>query len=373
MTAPPENIPANKIGANVFSFTICTIIGNKYEAVDVSLVFWHSGGVSSSTGPLQIDGARPTLASTKDQVFQIRSHQILMTPSNSTKGRSELRGMVIAHCRLLRDSMSTKGIYTAVSGAMAQNARLETIANNIANANTPSFKRDAQLFREYLTSYEKGSDVLEVPKVPASIESFYNMQGGDSSYVENIGTFTDFTQGAIKQTGNPLDVAIEGNAFFEVLSPQGVRYTRAGNFSMDNEGRLVTKDGYPVLSAGVGAAATSRVIKLPSAEALSISRSGELLQKGQSLGKLSVVGFNNMDVLQKIGQNNYKLRENIPVTINPNPEVHLHQSSVETSNVNIVHEMTEMITATRTFESLQKAIQAYDQMNDKLVNQVPRL
>ncbi len=269
--------------------------------------------------------------------------------------------------------MSTKGIYTAVSGAMAQNARLETIANNIANSNTPAFKRDQQLFREYLSSYEKTPDVIQAPKIPASIESFYNMQGGDKSYVDNAGTYTDFTQGAIKQTGNPLDIAIEGNAFFEVLSPQGARYTRAGNFSIDNEGKLVTKDGYPVLASGVGQAPESRVIRLNGSQALSISRTGEILQNDQAVAKLSVVGFNNMDVLAKTGHNNYKLRENIPVTINPNPEVHLHQASVETSNVNIVQEMTEMIGATRTFESLQKAIQAYDQMNDKLVNTIPRL
>lgn len=269
--------------------------------------------------------------------------------------------------------MSTKGIYTAVSGAMAQNSRLETIANNIANANTPAFKRDAQLFREYLSSYEKAPEVLQVPKVPASIESFYSMQGGDSSYVDSNGTYTDFTQGPIKQTGNPLDMAIEGNAFFEVLSPQGVRYTRAGNFSLDNEGRLVTKDGYPVLSAGVGQAAQNRIIRLENGQGLSVSRTGEILQNDQAIGKISVVGFNNMDVLQKVGLNNYKLRENIPVTINANPGAQVHQSAVETSNVNIVQEMTDMIGATRTFESLQKAIQAYDQMNDKLVNQIPRL
>jgi len=269
--------------------------------------------------------------------------------------------------------MSTKGIYTAVSGAMAQNARLESIANNIANANTPAFKRDAQLFREYLASYEKTPDVIEAPKIPASIESFYSMQGGDKSYVDNIGTYTDFTQGSIKQTGNPLDVAIEGNGFFEILSPQGVRYTRAGNFSIDNQGRLITKDGYPVLAFGVGQAAENRVIRLTGSQRLSISPTGEIFQNDQNIGKLSVVGFNNKDVLQKVGYNNYKLRENIPVTINVNPDIQLHQAAIETSNVNIVQEMTNMIGATRTFESLQKAIQAYDQINDKLVNQIPRL
>jgi flagellar basal-body rod protein FlgG len=269
--------------------------------------------------------------------------------------------------------MGTKGIYTAVSGAMAQDARLDTIANNIANANTPAYKRDAQLFREYLASYEKTPDVLEVPKVPASIESFYNMQGGDKSYVDNIGTYTDFSQGGIRQTGNPLDIAIEGKGFFEVLSPHGLRYSRAGNFSLDNEGRLVTKDGYPVLAAGAGGAPENRVIRLNGPSRISISPTGEIMQNDQPLARISTVGVSNTDALQKVGLNLYKLRDTVPVTINPNPDVTLHSGAVETSNVNIVQEMTDMIGATRTFESLQKAIKAYDEMNDKLVNQIPRL
>ena len=90
------------------------------------------------------------------------------------------------------------------------------IANNIANANTPGFKKDQQVFREYLTSYEKQPTTLEVPKVPASINSFYPLNGGDKSYVDVSGTSTSFSQGALKLTGNAMDLGIEGDAFFEV-------------------------------------------------------------------------------------------------------------------------------------------------------------
>ena len=75
--------------------------------------------------------------------------------------------------------MSNKGIFTALSGAVAQSSRLDTLSNNIANVNTPGFKRDEQVFKEYLSAYEKAPDVIQVPKIPASIESFYDMQGGD--------------------------------------------------------------------------------------------------------------------------------------------------------------------------------------------------
>src|SRR4051812_34118439 len=113
--------------------------------------------------------------------------------------------------------MSSKGIYTAVSGAVAQTQRLDQIANNLANVNTPAFKRDETVFREYLTSYERPPDVNTVPRVVASVESFYDMQGGDKGYVDSAGSFTDFSQGSLKTTGNPLDLAITGEGFFEVL------------------------------------------------------------------------------------------------------------------------------------------------------------
>src|ERR1700722_13837892 len=139
--------------------------------------------------------------------------------------------------------MSSKGIYSAVSGAMAQNSRLDTIANNLANVNTSSFKKDRQVFSEYLSAYEKAPDVIQVPRVPASIESFYDMQGGDTAYVNPAVTYTNFEQGALKPTGSPLDLALEGKGFFEVLTPQGVRWTRNGALQIDASGRLVTKEG----------------------------------------------------------------------------------------------------------------------------------
>lgn len=267
--------------------------------------------------------------------------------------------------------VSTKGIFTAVSGAMAQSARMDTIANNIANVNTPAFKKDGQLFKEYLTSYEKQMDVIEAPRDPASIESFYNMNGGDKSYVDNVGTFTDFAQGSLKLTGNPLDVALEGKGFFEVLSPQGVRYTRNGTFHIDADGRVVTKDGYPVLTNGTQAP-QDRVVRVTGEGQMLVGRNGEITKNDQNLGTLSVVNVKNPDAFQKVGSSLYKLRDNIAQQTAPATDFSVHQGSVEMSNVNIIQEMTDMIGATRTFESTQKAIQAYDQMNDKLINQVPK-
>jgi flagellar basal-body rod protein FlgF len=263
--------------------------------------------------------------------------------------------------------MSTKGLYTALSGAMAQGLKLDTIANNIANVNTPAFKRDQQLFQEYLTANEKPPAVMQIPRDVAAIESFYNMQGGDKSFVDSKGTFTDFSQGGLKHTGNALDIAIDGKGFFEVATPNGVKLTRSGNFTMDGNGQLVTKEGFPVLKqAEPGADPASRVIRLQGNAAVTISDTGDIIEGTENLGKVSLVDIKNVDSLQKMGNSLYGFKPNMaPEMVNiDKPSV--RQGFMEASNINIVQEMTDMISAQRVFESTQKAISAYDSMAEKL-------
>lgn len=268
----------------------------------------------------------------------------------------------------------SKGIFTAVSGAMAQSAKLDTIANNLANVNTPGFKRDQQVFREYLSAYEKEPSTIEVPRIPASIESFYDMQGGDKSYVEATATSTDFSQGGLKSTGNPLDTAIEGKGFFEVQTPQGVRLSRSGSFSVDGEGRLVTKQGFPVLKEGApGSDGAGRTFNLAANAPITISHNGEVFQSGESLGRLAVVTVDKPDALLKQGNSLYALKDNMAPQLSVSADAKVHQGFLETSNVNVIQEMTDMISATRVFESTQKAIQAYDQMAQQAVRDVPKL
>lgn len=270
--------------------------------------------------------------------------------------------------------MALKGVYTALSGAIAQTQKMDTIANNIANVNTPGFKRDQLTFQEYLTAAEKEQTVMNVPRVPASIESFYDMQGADKSYVDLKGSFTDFSQGSLRHTGNNFDAAIDGKGFFEVMTPQGLRFTRAGNFTMDGNGRLVTKDGFPVLKAGGdGADPASRIVTLNQADTFNIGDGGEINQGTENLGKLSVVNVTDPDSLQKVGNSlwGFKANKNPELVTVGNPNI--KQGFLETSNVNIVQEMTDMITTNRVFESTQKAISTYDSMSDKLVNVVGKV
>lgn len=263
--------------------------------------------------------------------------------------------------------MSTKGIYTALSGAMAQNQKMDTIANNLANVGTTGFKKDQQVFQEYLTAYEKAPDANTVPRVTASIESFYDLAGGDKSFVDTAGTFTDFSQGPIKPTGGALDIAIEGNGFLEVQTNLGTRMTRNGSLSINNQGVLVTKEGHPVLLEG------GQPAQLTAGGSVNITADGTLFQNNQQIGKLSIVGVEPAQALRKGGGSLYGLKENMNPTIVRNPSVKVHQGALEGSNVNIVKEMTDMIATTRAFENTQKAIKAFDEMDEKLVNSVPQL
>ena len=274
--------------------------------------------------------------------------------------------------------MSLKGVYTALSGAIAQSLKMDTIANNIANVNTTAFKKDQQTFGEYLTAIEKEQDVMKVPRMPASIDSFYELTGGDKAFVDAAGTYTNFEQGSLKSTGGKLDVAIEGAGFFEVGTPNGVKLTRAGNFTIDGNGQLVTKEGYPVLLEAAegtdglvnGDNVEARTVRISGTSAINISDGGEVFEGETKIGKLSVVTAGNTDALQKIGNNYYGFKENMNAEVSSIKLPSLKQGFLETSNVNIINEMTDMIMAQRVFEGTQKAIAAYDSMSDKLINQV---
>lgn len=270
--------------------------------------------------------------------------------------------------------MSSRGVYAALSGAMAQAQRLDTISNNIANVNTPGFKRDEQVFREYLTSKQKEPENLNSTKIPTSIESFYDLQGGDVSYVDNAGTYTQHSQGRLQATGNPLDVALDGAGFFEVMTPSGMKLTRQGGFMIDGGGQVVTKEGYPVMAQGeAGADPAARVIRVTGEGALRIGEDGQVYQGNDALAQLSVVDVANKDSLVKVGSGLFDFKSGSPPEVINAAAVNLRQGFVESSNVNIVKEMTDMITATRVFETAKKAIDAYDSMNDKLVNQVGKI
>jgi flagellar basal-body rod protein FlgG len=264
-----------------------------------------------------------------------------------------------------------KGIYTALSGGLAKSHEIEVIANNLANANTPGFKRDSATFNEYLTEVRR-------PDLPSGVQREINQAAlldgrpqGDKSFVEMDGIYTMHGQGGLKRTNLPFDLGLEGKGFFEVLTPQGIRYTRQGNFNISKEGVLVTANGYPVLGAGEGGAPEQRQIRFGSGP-VDISRSGEIRQKGQVIGQIAMAEFHENQWLEKVGNayfrntNDDNLMKNLPTS------TQMHQGFIENSNVNAVHEMTRLIEATRAYESHMQAIKTYQEIDGRTANEIAR-
>jgi flagellar basal-body rod protein FlgF len=276
-----------------------------------------------------------------------------------------------------------KNIWVPLSGQVAQQRKVETIANNVANANTVGFKKDQLVFKEHLTALTKGVEDIDIPRKEFSPGDFYHTQGAENAMVAVDGSFTIFEQGTLIPTNNPLDVGLKGDGFLEVLTPTGVRFTRKGNLSLNRDGELVTDQGNRVLSAlnvsqenlrdpaSVGSfpSPEERVLRVPTNTKLTISNEGEVLTRDGLVGKLSVVEFVDKHALRKEGSSLYItpdeaniVRNDIKTTVN--------QGFLEGSNVNAIEEMSELIKAHRHFESIQKAINAYDQISGKAANEI---
>lgn len=278
-----------------------------------------------------------------------------------------------------------KNIWVPLSGQIAQQRKVETIANNVANANTAGFKRDQVVFKEHLTALTKGVDDIHIPRKEFSPEDFYHTQGGENAAVAVAGTYTIHDQGQLIPTNNTFDFAMNGTGFIEVLTPQGVRYTRQGNLSLSPDGELVTAQGHKVLmpvemSAEEirGPAGESlpkpeeRVLKLPHNQPITVSLEGEVFtRQGGSIGRISLVEFADRNALRKEGS---------ALFINPDEanatrvgvKTKIQQGFMEGSNVNAVEEMSELIKAHRHFESIQKAINSYDSISNKAANDIAK-
>ena len=287
----------------------------------------------------------------------------------------------LAHSIRTKETMSN--IWVPLSGQLAQQRKVETIANNVANANTVGFKKDQLVFKEHLTAFTQGVQDIDIPRKEFSPADFYHTQGAENAMVAVDGNFTIHEQGQFIPTSNPLDVALKGEGFLEVLTPTGVRFTRKGNLSINRESELVTDQGFKVLGA---LEATSealrdpasinsfpkpedRVVKIPTNSKLTVSLDGELLTKGGSIGKLSIVEFADKHALKKEGNSLFitpdeanVIRTDIKTTVN--------QGFLEGSNVNAIEEMSDLIQAHRHFDSIQKAINAYDSISGKAANEI---
>lgn len=269
-----------------------------------------------------------------------------------------------------------------LSGAIAQQRNVETIANNVANANTPGFKKEQVVFKEYLAALEKGDAQIDLPQKEWKPEDFYRSYNAEDAFVKVDGSYTLHEQGQLAPTGNAFDNAINGPGFFEVLTPNGVRYTRKGTFSINNEGKLVTDQGFLVLSksppptAGadgkieIAASPESRTITVGN-NRFSINLEGEVFSGPNKAADLSLIEFNDVHALKKEGNSLFINPDQKNVKIGE-LKTSVHQGFVEQSNVNAVSEMSSLINANRNFESIQRVIKTYDTMTGKAVNEISK-
>jgi flagellar basal-body rod protein FlgG len=251
-----------------------------------------------------------------------------------------------------------RALNSAATGMAAQQLNIDVVANNMANVNTTGFRKSRAEFQDlvYQTLRQPGGQSGNGAALPSGIQVGLG--------VRTVATQALHIQGAMKQTGNSLDLAIEGNGFFQVMRPSGeIAYTRAGNLKTDADGRLVTNDGFAIEPA---------ITVPPDATSVSISTTGviSVTQPGQQnateIGQLQLANFANPGGLLELGRSMYQqtAASGQPVVLNPGEGGvgTLAQGFLEGSNVEVVNEMIELISSQRAYEVNQRVIQAADEM-----------
>lgn len=246
----------------------------------------------------------------------------------------------------------------------AQETNIDVISNNLANVNTTAFKKSRADFQDlvYQALVEPGAPTSSTTQTPSGIQIGLGVK---TSAVQKV-----FAQGDLTSTGGQLDVAIEGDGFFQVQRPDGsTAYSRAGSFQLDSNGQLVTPDGY-LVDPG---------ITIPSnALAISIGQDGTVSVRTpdsttpSELGKLTAVRFANNAGLRALGRNLFEetVSSGTPTTgeFGTNGVGRLSQGFLETSNVSVVEQVVNMITAQRAYEASSKGIQTADEMLNQAIN-----
>ena len=255
-----------------------------------------------------------------------------------------------------------RSLWISKTGMEAQQTQLDTISNNLANVSTNGYKRSHAVFEDlmYQNMRQAGAASSDQTELPTGLQVGLGTRA--------VATARNFSQGNLQQSSNPLDVAIRGNGFFQVQLPDGTTgYTRDGSFQVSATGQLVTNTGYTV-QPGITIPATAQSVTIGSDGTVSVVLPGQALP--QPVGQLQVAGFVNPSGLEPKGQNLYG---ETAASGTPNAGVPglnglgtVQQGFVETSNVNVVEELVQMIQTQRAYELNSKAIQTSDQMLQKL-------
>lgn len=237
------------------------------------------------------------------------------------------------------------GIWSALSGAVAQQRSLDIVANNVANANTTGFRADRAVFEERLAQAGVDGPAPEVLR-----------------FVDVTEIATDQTAGALQQTGGALDLALEGDGWFAVQTPNGERYTRAGSFVTNADGLLTTHNGYPVLNQHEGTDPPPTIQIPRDAHDIRVTPDGQIYADENRVGQLRVVRFDQPP--EKEGLTLYTGQGAEP------SDAAVRQGFLEMANVNAVAGMNELITVTRSFEAFQKLIETFQALDQRTARDV---
>lgn len=279
-----------------------------------------------------------------------------------------------------------RGIYTGASGMIVQMKRIDVVSNNLANVNTPSYKRDLTIFKSFpeMLIHRINDDGVRV--LPIGSYDLMPIVGKLGTGVEVNEVYTQFTQGSFIRTDNQFDLALEGKGFFAVQTPDGERYTRNGSFLVDKDGYLVTKDGYRVL--GENGPIQIKKNNFIVDEDGNVFINARYMQDPNRLvdpsenewdqtilvDRLKIIDFPKLRYVKKVGESLYRETEysGTPFVIRTGrPKV--RQGFIEASNVNPVVEMVRLIEVHRNYEANQKAIQSHDQMLGRVINEVGKV
>jgi len=255
-----------------------------------------------------------------------------------------------------------RSLWIAKTGLEAQQLNMDVISNNLANVNTNGFKRQRAVFQDllYQTMRQPGAQASEQTTLPSGLQL--------GTGVRPVSTQRVHTQGGFNQTGNELDVAIEGKGFFPVQMPDGsTAYTRDGHFDKNENGQLVNADGHPI-QPGITVPQDAKKLEISPDGIVSATVPGQA--QPQQIGQLVLATFVNEAGLESIGGNLYRETQasGAPNELNPGLEDAgtLKQSYIETSNVNVAEELVSMIQVQRAYEINSKAVSASDQMLQRL-------
>jgi flagellar basal-body rod protein FlgG len=255
-----------------------------------------------------------------------------------------------------------RSLWIAKTGMEAQQTQLDTISNNLANASTNGYKTAHAVFEDlmYQNLRQAGANSSEQTTLPTGLQAGLGTRA--------VATARSFTQGNLQQSSNPLDIAIRGNGFFEVQMPDGTTgYTRDGSFQVSATGQLVTNNGYTV-NPGITIPVNAQSVTVGNDGTVTVQLPGQATP--QSVGTIQIANFVNPAGLEPKGQNLFAetAASGTPNAGTPgqNGLGSLQQGFVETSNVNVVEELVQMIQTQRAYELNSKAIQTSDQMLQRL-------